>query len=180
MFLGPVSDPKTRDRLGLMKTTYNLKKEPEITSAFYFDLALRSFLTVRDMLQSGKWQPNMKYISCDEYDGTNTPDRDLDLVAAFADVKEPLTYGNFSLATGGTVPFNGHSYMKFDMDISAVAIRGGASVNTKALGTWAAGLNSPLDIIATEDIQNLTADVVYRVYTVVVSNGKTKVDKRVL
>lgn len=169
MFLGPVSDPKTRDRLGLMKTTYNLKKEPEITSAFYFDLALRSFLTIRDMLQMSKWQPNMKYISCDEYDGTNTPDRDLDLMGAFAAVKEPLTYGNFSLATGGKIPFNGHSYMKFDMDISAVSVRGGASVNTKPLGTWTAGLTSPLDIIATDEIQNLTADVVYRVYTVVVN-----------
>lgn len=47
MYLKPVSDPLSRDRLGLLKTTYNLKKEPEITSAFYFDLALRSFMTVR-------------------------------------------------------------------------------------------------------------------------------------
>ncbi len=52
MYLKPVSDPLSRDRLGLMKTTYNLKKEPEITSAFYFDLALRSFLTVRYVIQS--------------------------------------------------------------------------------------------------------------------------------
>lgn len=29
------------------KTTYNLKKEPEIVSAFYFDLALRTFLAVK-------------------------------------------------------------------------------------------------------------------------------------
>lgn len=47
MFLRPVSNPKYRDRLGLMKTTYNLKKEPEVTSVFYFDLALRSFLAVK-------------------------------------------------------------------------------------------------------------------------------------
>lgn len=31
----------------LQKTTYNLKKEPEITSAFYFDLAMRTFLSVK-------------------------------------------------------------------------------------------------------------------------------------
>lgn len=47
MFLKPFPDPKSRDRLGLLQTTYNLKKEPEITSAFYFDLVLRTFLAVR-------------------------------------------------------------------------------------------------------------------------------------
>lgn len=47
MFLRPISDAKYRDRLGLMKSMYNLKKEPEVTSVFYFDLALRSFLAVK-------------------------------------------------------------------------------------------------------------------------------------
>ncbi|XP_037037565.1 ionotropic receptor 25a [Bradysia coprophila] len=165
MYLKPVSDPLSRDRLGLLKTTYNLKKEPEITSAFYFDLALRSFLTVRDMLISGTWQSNMSYLTCDDYDGKNTPERAVDLKSYFIGITEPTTYGNFSLAT--RTPFNGYSYMKFDMDISSVSILGGASVNTKNLGSWTAGLSSPLSIVETEDIKNLTADVVYRVYTVV-------------
>lgn len=47
MFLRPVPDGKSKERLGVMKTTYNLKQEPEITSAFYFDLALRTFLAVK-------------------------------------------------------------------------------------------------------------------------------------
>lgn len=47
MFLRPTPDSQSKDRLGVIKTTYNLKQEPEITSAFYFDLALRTFLGVK-------------------------------------------------------------------------------------------------------------------------------------
>lgn len=128
----------------------------------------------RDMLISGTWQSNMTYLTCDDYDGKNTPERAVDLKSYFVGITEPTSYGNFSLAKG--TPFNGHSYMKFDMDISSVSILGGASVNTKNLGSWTAGLaaNSPLKIVETEDIKNLTADVVYRVYTVVVILFKQK------
>lgn len=57
--------------------------------------------------------------------------------------------------------------MKFEMDISAVSILGGASVNTKSLGTWTAGLNTNISITQTSEMRNLTAAVVYRIYTVV-------------
>lgn len=79
---------------------------------------------------------------------------------------EPVTYSPFEFGKGST-PFNGYSYMKFESDINAVTIRGGASVNTKTLGTWTAGLNNELKIGAIEEMRNMTADVVYRIYTVV-------------
>lgn len=60
--------------------------------------------------------------------------------------------------------------MKFDMDISSVSILQGASVNTKQLGTWKAGLDTNLTIKDETEMKNLTAAVVYRIYTVVVSN----------
>lgn len=47
IFLRPSPESSSKDRLGIIKTTYNLKQEPEITSAFYFDLALRTFLAIR-------------------------------------------------------------------------------------------------------------------------------------
>lgn len=50
--------------------------------------------------------------------------------------------------------------MKFDADIHAVTIRAGASVNTKSLGTWTAGINNKLDIAAVDEMKNLTADTV--------------------
>lgn len=120
------------------------------------------------MLQSGAWPSNSKYITCNDYDGTNTPDRVVDLKSFFVGVTEPTSYGDFSLVTKANSQFNGYSFMKFDMDISAVSVRSGASVNTKNLGTWTTGLQQPLNIRETEEIKNLTAAVVYRVYTVVV------------
>lgn len=47
MFVKPMADPSTKDRLGQLKTSYNMKKEPIITTAFYFDLALRAFTAVK-------------------------------------------------------------------------------------------------------------------------------------
>lgn len=60
--------------------------------------------------------------------------------------------------------------MKFEMDINVLQIRGGSSVNSKSIGTWTAGLDSPLVVKDEEQMKNLTADTVYRIYTVVVSD----------
>lgn len=55
------------------------------------------------------------------------------------------------------------------MDINVIQIRGGNSVNSKSIGTWTAGLDSYLTIKDEEAMKNLTADTVYRIFTVVVS-----------
>ncbi|XP_053673131.1 ionotropic receptor 25a [Anopheles nili] len=167
MFLRPISDSSSKDRLGSIRTTYNLKQEPQITGFFYFDLTLRALIAIKNILQSGSWPSNMKYITCEDYDGTNTPNHTIDLKTAFIEVTEPTTFGPFEIPKGAKIPFNGNSYMKFDMDINAVSIRSGASVNTRSLGTWEASLNAPISVANEADIKNLTADVVYRVYTVV-------------
>lgn len=119
------------------------------------------------MLLTGAWPTNLQYLTCDDYDGTNTPERSIDLRSFFVGVNEPPTYGNFSFATGNT-PFNGHSLMKFNMEMSVVSVQDGASVSTKSLGNWTAGLNSPLVVKSENDMKNFTAAVVYRVFTVVV------------
>lgn len=119
------------------------------------------------MLLTGTWPTNIQYLTCDDYDGTNTPDRAIDLRSFFVNVKEPATYGNFNLPANGV--FNGHAMMKFSMDMSVVSVQGGASVSTKNLGNWTAGLDSTIMVKSENDMKNFTAAVVYRVYTVVVS-----------
>lgn len=120
------------------------------------------------MLQSGEWPTNMQYLSCDDYDGTNTPDRKIDLRTAFVNVNEPPTYGNFTFPSAKSA-FNGHSWMKFTMDMSAVSVQGGASVSTKPLGNWTADINAPITVNSVEEMANLSAAVIYRVFTVAVS-----------
>lgn len=119
------------------------------------------------MLQAGAWPVNMQYLLCDKFEGSNTPDNTIDLKSYFTQISEPTSYGSFEFASRGA--FNGHSYMKFDMDISRVTIENKASVNTKALGVWKAGLDATITVTDTAEIKNLTAAVVYRIYTVVVN-----------
>ncbi|KAI8125865.1 Ionotropic receptor 25a [Lucilia cuprina] len=168
MFLKPVVYPQNRERLGLLRTTYNLNEEPQIMSVFYFDLALRTFLAIKEMLQSGAWTANMEYLGCDDFQGGNTPERNIDLKQYFIQVQEPTSYGDFELVTQPGKTFNGYSYSKFEMDINVIQIRGGNSVNSKSIGTWTAGaLESPLTVKDEEAMKNLTADTVYRIFTVV-------------
>lgn len=47
MFLRPMSDSSSKDRLGSIRTTYNLKQEPQITGFFYFDLTLRALIAIK-------------------------------------------------------------------------------------------------------------------------------------
>lgn len=47
MYAKPIIDNQYQDRLGLIRTTYQLNAEPQIQAAFYFDLALHSFLAVK-------------------------------------------------------------------------------------------------------------------------------------
>nr|AID61273.1 ionotropic receptor [Calliphora stygia] len=167
MFLKPVVYPQNRERLGLLRTTYNLNEEPQIMSVFYFDLALRTFLAIKEMLQSGAWTANMEYLGCDDFQGGNTPERNIDLKQYFIQVTEPTSYGDFELVTQPGQTFNGYSYSKFEMDVNVIQIRGGNSVNSKSIGTWTAGLDSSLTIKDEEAMKNLTADTVYRIFTVV-------------
>lgn len=120
------------------------------------------------MMRDGAWPTDMKYINCDEYDNTNAPSRNnMNLKKYFRNVTEPVTTGKLILAAEG--PFNGYSYLEFGMEMNAVSIRAGASVNTERLGSWTTGLKSPIEVTKATEMQKLQAAVVYRVYTVVVS-----------
>lgn len=47
VFAKPVIDTTYQDRHGLIRTSYQLNAEPEIAAAFYFDLALHTFLATK-------------------------------------------------------------------------------------------------------------------------------------
>nr|AFC91757.2 putative ionotropic receptor IR25a [Cydia pomonella] len=164
VYMKPTPDAKSRDRLGKIKTTYSMNGEPEITSAFYFDLSLRTFLTVKSLLDSGKWPNDMRYISCDDYDGKNTPNRTLDLKTAFHEIKETPTYAPFFIPEDD--PMNGRSYMEFNTDLSAVTVKDGASIGSRNLGSWKAGLSNPLSLTDPQNMSDYSAQLVYRVVTV--------------
>lgn len=76
---------------------------------------------------------------------------------------ENLTYGEIKVSQ------NGHSYMDFSMQITAVGIREGSSDKQTNLGSWRSGFDNNLTLLNPQTMSNYTADVVYRVVTVIVS-----------
>ncbi|CAG4975056.1 unnamed protein product [Parnassius apollo] len=164
VYMRPTPDAKSKDRLGKIKTTYSMNGEPEITSAFYFDLSLRTFLAVKSLLDSGNWPNDMQYITCEDYDGKNTPNRTLDLKTAFQEVKETPTYAPFYIPEDDSM--NGRSYMEFSADLSAVTVKDGASIGSRSLGSWKAGLSNPLTLTDADNMSDYSAQLVYRIVTV--------------
>ncbi|XP_071055575.1 ionotropic receptor 25a [Onthophagus taurus] len=163
IFAKPTLDPKYQDRLGIIKTSYQLTSEPEITAFFYFDLALQSFLAIKNMINSGSWPSDLSFITCDDFDGKNSPERpDMNIKSFFyKDSTESPTYGLITLSQ------NGHSFMEFSMQLSSVGVRSGSSDKSVLLGSWKAGFNNNLSLIDAQVMQNYTADIVYRISTVI-------------
>lgn len=149
----------------------------------------------------------MRYITCDEYDGKNTPNRTLDLKSAFQEVgkvlvatwprtmrlrsvcikpfitrtyckakvyvsdkhkifqiKETPTYAPFFIPEDDSM--NGRSYMEFSTDLTAVTVKDGASIGSRSLGSWKAGLSNPLSLTDPENMSDYSAQLVFRVVTI--------------
>lgn len=47
LYVKPEPDPTAKEKLSNLKTTYGLTAEPEISAAFYFDLAFRTFIAAK-------------------------------------------------------------------------------------------------------------------------------------
>nr|WJJ63356.1 ionotropic receptor 25a [Pachyrhinus yasumatsui] len=166
LFAKPLVNTQYQDRLRDIGSTYQLSSvTPEIEAAFYFDLAIKSFLAVKEMLLDGSWKKNnvTNYVTCDDYEPKYSPKRfNLDLRSYLQkESSEPPTYGPFN------VNVNGLSYMEFSMALSAVYVRAGASDKSTQLGVWQAGFENNLTLLNAKDMKNYTADVVYKVVTVV-------------
>lgn len=47
MYLKPMATTQNKDRMGKLRTTFDLKTAPEISTAFYFDLILNALISVK-------------------------------------------------------------------------------------------------------------------------------------
>lgn len=59
--------------------------------------------------------------------------------------------------------------MEFNTEISAVTVKDGASIGSRSLGSWKAGLANPLSLSDPENMSDYSAQLVYRIVTVEVS-----------
>lgn len=119
------------------------------------------------MIDSGTWPLKMQYMTCDEYNGKNTPVREIDLKSSFINVAEPVTFGNFSFPITNRA-FNGNSFIKFDMSLSKLKVKDGNINSSISLAKWSSGFNNNL-LSVSDETSKLRAAIVYRVRTVIVS-----------
>lgn len=121
----------------------------------------------REMVATENWPDEMDYVACDNYTGSNTPHRSLDLRSFFVNVPEPATYGQFIFANDN-VPFNGYSRLAFDMDIYAVSLNSENANVEQYLGSWTADFHTPLKLESNIGLDNFKPQTIHRVFTVVV------------
>lgn len=72
--------------------------------------------------------------------------------------------------------------MEFNTDLSAVTVKDSASIGSRNLGSWKAGLSNPLILTDADNMSDYSAQLVYRIVTVEVGNElshclKWKLDK---
>lgn len=58
--------------------------------------------------------------------------------------------------------------MDFQMSLSAIGVREGQSDKSIMLGSWKAGFDNNLTLVDPKIMKNYTANIVYRVVTVIV------------
>ncbi|XP_012259587.2 ionotropic receptor 25a-like [Athalia rosae] len=164
LFLKP-SPSANQQALGELKNKGLLMK-PVLTSAFYYDLTRIGVTAMRAAIDSGHWPADSNHLTCDAYDGNNTPVRSIPFLSHLKNVTsssefQPI-YANFTWGER-----NGQHHASFQMTMSMVIIANSNPVSTEEVGLWDAGIDRQLEVISEDLIANHTAQTSYRVVTVV-------------
>ncbi|KAM7352961.1 ionotropic receptor 25a-like isoform 2-T2 [Cochliomyia hominivorax] len=167
IFVQPVISPEHRERFNMLRYEYNLNDQIQIMAFFYFDLALTSILTIRNIMRSGNWSADMEYIKCADYENNNIPLRYIHLYDYFKEVTEPTTYGDFQYHSFRSHIYNFRNYYTMQININLLQIEEGNVINSKPIRTmW----NGPFTLnkhANDEDNKCYKANTLYRIFTVV-------------
>ncbi|EEB10703.1 glutamate receptor, putative [Pediculus humanus corporis] len=162
LFLRPEPDPDSRDRLGKLQSTYSLTFEPEISSAFYFEVIFRTLMSVKKMLDDGEWPRKMEFVLCEDFNENKVPKRtNLDLRKALQDYNDPPFYAPL------IIDKNGYSFMEFNVKIEKATIINSQTVSAEDMGEWKASLNGQIKIKDPTSLSNFSSVTVYKVVTVI-------------
>ncbi|XP_046623427.1 ionotropic receptor 25a [Neodiprion virginianus] len=142
-----------------------LLPKPVLTSAFYYDLTRLGVMAMRAAIDAGQWSSNVDRLTCDSYNGTNTPARNIGFLEFLKNVTSSNdfqpTYANFTWGEK-----NGQHQASFKMTVTLVTIADNNPVSTEDAGSWDAGIDRRLEVISEDLVANHTAQTSYRVVTV--------------
>ncbi|XP_031338267.1 ionotropic receptor 25a-like [Photinus pyralis] len=137
-----------------------LTTKPYLAAAFYFDLALRAFMSLRNLISDQEWPIKANYSKCGDLN-TTIVRKDVDLRQYFKKVSIPPAFGDLYMND------NESSYM-FTMDLTAVEFNNiSRNASVIQLGKWNATRDSNIVFQNSENMVNYRADIVHRVVTVV-------------
>lgn len=144
LFFKPKITTANQQRLGEL-TSKGLLPLPLLTSAFYYDIARLGVEAMMTAKQNGLWPSEPPQITCDEFNGNNTPVRNFNFLkqlnkTSAANEFQP-TFAGFHWGKK-----NGEHRAEFDMKVSLIVIDNGNPISTDELGTWEAGIDSPLEV----------------------------------
>lgn len=143
IFVKPAESPNQQALGELIQK--GLLPVPVLSSAFYYDLTRLSVTAMRAAVDAGKWPNDPTHLTCDAYNGTNTPVRDVNLLGYLKNVSssdqfQPV-YANFTWGES-----NGQHHASFVMTVTLITITNSVPVSTEELGTWDAGVESRLKV----------------------------------
>ncbi|XP_057341195.1 ionotropic receptor 25a [Microplitis mediator] len=164
VFFKPMLTTSNQKNLNTL-TNQGLLPTPWLASAFYYDFVRVGVEAIRSAIKNNKWPNEPYHITCDEFNGTNTPVRNLDLLPHLREATtngfEP-TFAGFYWGNS-----NGEHHAEFDMLIQMVVIENGNVVSADNLGTWKADIESPLNLTDSESkVAKHTAVTSFRIVTV--------------
>ncbi|KAL1116158.1 hypothetical protein AAG570_005653 [Ranatra chinensis] len=160
LYIKPEPEQGSKERLSILKTTYGLTFEPEITSTFYFDFALRSILAMKNLIENGDKFKDFNYTTCNDYTGeTDIVRKDFELRKYLRTVTEPYAYAPFIIG------MNGESFSEFSMRLEKVSVINSQTVSAETIGSWKAGLDTKIVVKDAKGMANMSAVTIYKVVT---------------
>lgn len=125
-----------------------LLPKPILTSAFYYDLTRLGVMAMRAAIEAGQWPLDNDHLTCESYNGSNTPTRRLPFLEHLKNITSASdgnefkpTYANFTWGER-----NGEHHASFNTDITLVTIVNSQPVSTEKIGSWDAGIDRNLEV----------------------------------
>ncbi|XP_043471341.1 ionotropic receptor 25a [Leptopilina heterotoma] len=147
-------------------TSKGLLPKPLISSAFYYDLTRIAVMGMKAAIDAGEWPAVREQIICEEFNGSNVPKRNLNLLPKLKAVTESKsftsTYANFVWGEE-----NGDHKTEFNMTVNIVNIYNKIVVSDEPVATWPANIDESLKVINEGLMAGFTPPKSYRVVTVI-------------
>ncbi|CAD6204011.1 GSCOCT00009832001.2-RA-CDS, partial [Cotesia congregata] len=147
-------------------TAQNLLPPVWLTVAFYYDVVRIGVGAMKSAIKKKSWPTSLKprFITCEEYNGNNTPTYNFDLLGELRNATTNKLEPTFTRFHWGEN--NGEHHAEFNIGVNMVVINDGNSIFSDDLGLWNVDICSPLTSKTNTTLAHYTEVPTYRIVTV--------------